>query len=431
MKRRWTEIGILLLVFVFLYGDEPAGEATVNASSVPVVQYLGSKQPVYFLKLGQLVSTGKTAPGYTEVSFQGQKGWVEAKNLIATPKPFSTLKSGVLLCDKIYKVIDKHYFFYYFDEKLYKACAEDQSVVMTNNVGSINEIYPSSKGEVLLFEGINTNHNQINSFALYYLKNGKAISIGSFEDEKVEVFSADFSPDDKYLVMGIRSGKQKGIGVYATADAKMIALVWGVQSISWYKNNLIMNDEKRFWSYDLESQISNYDIGYKESRLLTNISAGWLDEGSVDSCVAGNSLLIQTPKGVLTFDLETRAVKKAEFSTLFINDAATMFYDGDKGAVIALKTKKPIPEIAGKGSRFKFLQFLNNSILCQASVQKIETLYYFDPVNKITYRYKAIDKPDAVSGDGVLCEVLEDKRFKAVIIESPLAQMFYFITLKE
>lgn len=435
MRKRKNNLRAILsfLLLTFLADGVFAAVATVTSWDATVVRKPGSDKIIGTFVPGTVVNAGKRSSGYTKVSYKNVSGWVPSGSVTATGELFSNVKSVPTLSSRIINENGKDFLFYYHNGKVVKYNVTERLQDSAQNAKELVALYPSTKSDLFLLEGIVRNGEETHHYQLFYFSSGKTLGIGSFPSYRVSLETFQFSADSDYLAAVYLVDGQYITCVYNTGSGEMVAYAKRAKRANWINNSLlVLNNNDRFWTMDMGG-LSDPDIGYRADRLLVWAPESWRISGEVESRVIGGVLYVQTRKGVYELDVRTRKTRWTPYRSLMLNPAKTLnFYFSDNTKQLRdLRNNTVMKAFSGTAPQIDFIAFAQTNIIGRTKFERIDTLFLYGPDGKELYRYRSIDEPEAFGESGVLADIAKDKNLMLLTVEDPWKKQFTLIMEKE
>lgn len=424
MKRTWIS---LLLVAACTVSLHAASAATVNATDVQVYAREDFAQVIGVLSAGMIVSVDREKGDMCLVNFNGLRGWVRKSALAYFPNRFTNVEGDLVLCEKIFHENNADYLYFVLNGKFRRMNVETQSVEGTQNVGDVSDLYPSSDSRLFLIEGVFTNAAEIHTLKLIDFKNGKSWPIGCFDNDKVRISGASFSPENNRLAVNMLVDSKNYVSVYDTSNGRLLFYARDAQWTYWFGNTLVMNDNKNFWSVDLSERFTSYDAGYRESRKLFAVNPSWVSDGRVNARSVGNLLYIETSDMTQAFDVTSKQLRPTPYRGLDFDDSGVynFYYSRDLPYLRNVRTGAAYGDFSGDPAKKDFIRFAGNRVIYSAVQDRIESLFLYDPAAQTTYKYKMIDEIGAIGENGIAAESLDENGLYLIAVEIPDNKKFY------
>ena len=432
---RKKKSSFLAVTFVLLFaaaGAVHSFDATVSSWDTAAVRKPGSDKVVGKLVPGMVVSAGKKQGGYTKVSYRNINGWVPTSCLTPVGELFSNVKSVPVLSRKIINENGKDFLFYYNNGRIVKYNATENLQDSAQNVKEITAIYPSTRNDLFLLEGVVRDGDDVRNYRLYHFSSGKSVNVGSFPAYRVSLETFQFSANGDYLASVYLVDGQYIACVYNTGSGELVAYAKRAKRVNWINNTLlVMNNNDRFWTMDMGG-LSDQDIGYREDRLLVWAPASWQIAGEIESRVIGGVFYVQTQKGVFELDVQSRKTRWTNFTSLILNPERTLnfSFSGDSKKLRNLKDHVNLKDFTGSSPKNEFISFAGTNVIGRAKYEKIDTLFLYGPDGKELYRYRSIDEPEAFGDSGVLADIAQDRNLMLLTVEDPWKKQFHLVMEK-
>ncbi len=407
--------------------------ATVQNWNANIEETQGSTNILYNLVPGMVVNVEKPEGLFCRVSYKKFSGWIPLKYILIYNNQFSNIKNKAILSKRIFKENGKDYLIFYKNSKLNKFNITDRTLEFSQKIKEPENIFPSTKNELFLLEGITTNGIEIHHYQLYNFYTGKTVYIGSYLQHQISVESVQFSDNSEFVALILKMNDSYITCIYKTDNGDLIAYSKNSQWINWLDKTIIMNSRNYFWYYDLSNPPADMDIGYQQARSIAAIRPDWILSGEIESKIIGGLLCINTKKGVIAIDYKTKQVKETPLKSLIINNTGNLnFYiKKDKSYLKNLTQNISYADFQGHDPKIEFMGFSKTNIIGRTKYDKIEALFLYNEEGREIYRYKAIDEPMSQSEDGIMAEVNIDKDLIVIAIENPQKDEFYFLFDKE
>jgi hypothetical protein len=411
-------IGVCLLwVSVYAQDASVAEFATVSFSGGTEV-----------LPPGVLVRRGGSSSS-NFIQFQSIKGWTSS-TLLTPPENWKiTQASSVVLCPRIF-VDTAPIALWVYKKSLWWYNLEQRRIVRKDDFDSISDIIGFYKDRYLLFAYTyrNPENTKSSSFLdvwVYDTQTRRKARIGFFDNNRLSFEDFVVSPDYRYALITVGTPKQSVVHFYNLQQFSWDGWATNVYRPRWLSDGrIIFYNREGLWVSDSTRWINAKGQVEGELRALPQEVKKILSyrvEGNDIFLLAENRRVYQGKVGTNSWFLTD--YKSLEWSS----DKRLDFYvDNNGGHLYDVLQKKLYPQFSGENPQMEFIAFTLDGILVQQSFAKILTLFLLDSSLKELYRYKAIDKIHAMSGDGVLMEVVEEGDELFLIVEQP-QKGYYFI----
>ncbi len=425
--------GLIPFILMFSLNNVFPSVATVQSFNANIYENPGYGKILFSLMPGMVVNIENKDGFYSKVSYKKFDGWVLSRDLQVYDNLFSNVKSKVLITKNIFQEKDRNFLIYYNKGKLIKYNLNDRLVENFQKIKDLDSIYSSPKNDIFLLEGVTTNGIEVHNFEVYNFSSGKSVYIGSLAGNLIKLESVHFSEDSENLCLILRIGGSYYTVLYKSDSGELQAFAKNSHWVNWSGNLLVMNNNDYFWYFNVESAITNMDVGYQPDRVIVKIKQDWRQSAEIESSIISNNLYILTKNGVLALDLNTKEMTVTPFRSLIFNNSRTInFYTHNESAVLKNLTGNNIyPEFSGREPKIEFVSFLGKGIIGRTKIDKIETLILYSGEGKELYRYKAVDDPDAESSGGIMVQLNNDKDMSIINVEDPEKGRFYLIRDKE
>ncbi len=409
---------LIFFSIIFVFNDVFGIFATVNLKEANFYDKDG--KIVETLPFGTVVNAKKlSSDGRVEVFFNQKMGWMDRGSLIFYDNNFSDIYGKSKIIGSFNNV-----FYFYFKEKIFKYEIIDRKILNKIDLKGVFDIFPSTKENIFLIEGVTTNDlREIHNFLIY--NENKSVYIGSFDSKIVKVENVKFINDSEILAILFNRNGKRHILIYKTLNGKLLGYSSDADGVFDLMGRIFLYNKKYIWYFD-EREANN---DFTKEKLVFNIPLNWLSNNEFDFKVEGKYIYVQTKKGVVRFDLNTKDISVTSFNSLEWNKDMTknIYRLGNVEYIFDVENNKRmrLPK------DYTFQSFVSDGYIFYGKYGKINTYFLFDRTGEEKYRYRAIDKADFIFDNGIMVDIIFDSDMCTIFIEDPAKKRYFVEMVKE
>ena len=430
MKRLRINLTVIFILSV-LINITFSEVGTVISWDAQLYSDMGLNNKLTNLPPASVVTIEKIDNTVCKVSYKNIKGFMKIRNLSIYKGLFSNIGPKTVISPDIFKENGKWYLYYYHNGKINKLNVNERFVENSQKLEEIYAIYSSHHNDLLVLEGITTNNQETHHYMVYNFNSGKSSYIGSFPEDNIKITGIGFPDNASYLSLKMDVEGNHFVAIYKTDNGEAIAFAKDTLNVNWLGQSVLLNNNRFLWYYGISDSIANMDISYSKEFDITRIKSEWLRNGSLESAVRDDEYFINTPQGVIKFDISTKETSKTPFKSLLWNHDKNLNYylKNDSVYLKDLKVNTLLNEFCGQDPKVDFIEFCQTNFIGKKKYDKIDSLFLFSMNGQEVYRYCSIDNPSSISEIGILAELNIEKNLSLITIENPHTGQFYFITL--